>query len=325
MFTTKRVLAISLVLFLGVVAVAPAEGAPAWKPTETITGFDIGGTPGSAYDLILRQIATVIPDYLGVRMVVQNLPGGDGLVGMDKLVRSKPDGYTFGIARMPTYVAMALTKPLEVDASELIVPAAILVPPYILMASKKSEVTSLSQLLEAGEKIKMSVSGGSMAAIGLAAFFREKGVEFVVAPAKGTAEAEMSIRGGYANLYIAAGTSVGLRTVTSGDATPILIFDDKRDPRFPDTPCLQDVGMSKDLKNLRAMRMFVFPPGVPEERMEVMRNGLTKAIQDPKTQEWSKKADIPVDLADPATIDKQLKWVSDFLSRYPDLVKRYFF
>ena len=325
MFTTKRVLAVSLVLFLGVVAVAPAEGAPAWKPTNPVTGLDLGGTPGNAYDLILRQIANVIPDYLGVRMMVQNVPGGGGLVGIDKLVRSKPDGYTFGIARMPTFVALSIRKPLKVDASEIPIPVAILVPPYFMQASKKSPYSSFSQVIESKEKIRISVTGGNMPNVAILALFKEKGIPYVVARAKGTAEAEMPIRSGDADIYFAAGTSVGLRTVTSGDSTPILVFDDKRDPRFPDTPCLQEVGLPKELKKLRAMRLFVFPPGVPEERLEVMGDALTKAIQDPKTQEWSKKADIPMETADRATLASTLKSITDYLNQYPDILKAYFF
>jgi tripartite-type tricarboxylate transporter receptor subunit TctC len=73
------------------------------------------------------------------------------------------------------------------------------------------------------------------------------------------------------------------------------------------------------------LRMFIFPPGVPQERIDVVRDGLTKALQDPRIIEWSKKADIPVDLADSASLDKRVKAVVDYMNRYPDLVEKYFF
>jgi len=323
MLRMKGATLIGVALFL--VVVTTAEGGAPWKPGQTLKGIDLGGSPGNAYDLILRQVSNVLPDYLGVRINVQNVAGGSGLVGLDMLARSEPDGQTLAISPMPAYVALAIRKPLKVDASEFKIPLAILVPPYGLMASKKSPYSSMSQVLASKERIRLSVAQSNFACIGLAAFAKEKGLQLVVARHKGPSEAEMAVRSGDADLYIAAATSVGLRPYKDGDANLIMIFDDKRDPGFPDTPCLTEAGMPEELKFLRPMRLFIFPPGVPQERLEVMRNGLAKALQDPRTLEWSKKADIPVDLADPAVLDKRIKWVVDYMNRYPDLVQKYFF
>jgi len=325
MFLLKRFSVLAMALLVVVGAVATAGGETAWAPTKPLTGIDVGGTPGNAYDLILRQLASVMPDLAGVRMNVQNVPGAGGLTGMDMLVRSRPDGLTFGLCRVPTYIVLAIRKPLDVDVSSLKSPVAILVPPYVLQLSKKSRFKSFSDIMNSKEKVKISVTSSNMAMVALMAFFNEKGVDFVAARAKGTAEAEMPIRSGDADLYLAAGSKVGLRPVADGDATAILIFDDKRDPRFPETPCLKDVDMPGDFKFLRALRMFVFPPGVPEERLEVMGNVLTKAIEDQRTQEWSKKAGIPMELADRASLGKRMEWITKYLAQYPELLKMYFF
>jgi tripartite-type tricarboxylate transporter receptor subunit TctC len=226
---------------------------------------------------------------------------------------------------MPAYVALAIRKPLKVDASEFKIPLAVLVPPYALVSSKKSPYTSISQVLQSKERVRLSVAQSNFACIGLAAFAREKGLQLVVARHKGPAEAEMAVRSGDADLYISAATSVGLRPYTDGDARLILIFDEKRDPRFPDVPCLPEAGLPEEFKYLRPMRLFIFPPGVPQERIEVLRDGLIKALKDPRTLEWSKKANLPVDLADPAATEKIIKWVVDYMNRYPDLVQKYFF
>jgi tripartite-type tricarboxylate transporter receptor subunit TctC len=325
MIKAKRLTGAGLVLSLVVLLIATAEGAPAWKPTQTLKCIDLGGSPGNAYDLIARQISNVLPDYLGVRINVQNISGGMGLTGLDMLSRSEPDGHTFAISPMPAYVALAISKPLKVDASEFKIPLAILVPPYALMASKKSPYTSVSQVLNSKERIRLSVAQSNFACIGLAAFFNEKGLQYVVARHKGPSEAEMAVRSGDADLYIAAATSVGLRPFTDGDAQAIMVFDDKRVPQYPNVPCLTDVGMPEDLKFLRPLRLFIFPPGVPQERINVVRDGLMKALQDPRILEWSKKADIPVDLADSASLDKRVKAVLDYMNRYPELVQKYFF
>ena len=73
----------------------PAQTFPT-KPVRIVVGFP----PGGATDLVARAIQPKLTASLGKQVVVDNRPGANGVIGLEVLARSEPDGHTVGIGHI---------------------------------------------------------------------------------------------------------------------------------------------------------------------------------------------------------------------------------
>ena len=107
--------------------ILPAQ-TETWKPSRPIRIILSGR---GAYDLIARQLALVLPDYLGQKVTVQLVTGAQGFNAMDVLQGSKPDGHTISLLGVATHVGLATTKtPYSWDVRNIPVIMALDTPPY---------------------------------------------------------------------------------------------------------------------------------------------------------------------------------------------------
>lgn len=79
--------------------------AQAWQPQRPISFIVAYGAGGSA-DVLARVLAKPVSEALGVQVVVDNVSGASGMLGMTKLARAKPDGYTIGMGAAGTNAIM---------------------------------------------------------------------------------------------------------------------------------------------------------------------------------------------------------------------------
>ncbi|MCC6473531.1 MAG: tripartite tricarboxylate transporter substrate binding protein [Burkholderiales bacterium] len=111
-------------------AIAAALAAPAWsqaypaRPIRVITQFN-AGTPG---DLIARVAAQVMSETMGQPGVVENRPGGGGIVAVGAVVRAAPDGYTLLVsnASVPAVLPVLAKNPLPFDPLKDLTPITII-------------------------------------------------------------------------------------------------------------------------------------------------------------------------------------------------------
>jgi tripartite-type tricarboxylate transporter receptor subunit TctC len=101
---------LSVCMPLAACAAAQAQTYPA-KPIRMIVGF----APGGGTDVTARVIAQYLSDRLGQRVVVDNRPGADGIVGTDVVAKSPPDGYTLLMVNLGHTVNPSMYKKLPYD------------------------------------------------------------------------------------------------------------------------------------------------------------------------------------------------------------------
>src|SRR5262245_1866466 len=137
-----RVFLVALALF----AAAPARAQS--YPDHTIR-LIVGFTPGSATDISARMFAQKLSDAWGVPVTVENIPGGGGSVGAERVAKSAPDGYTL---YWGANGAMTINPTLQPSASfdpqrDLAPIARLLVSPSILAVNNDVPAKSVAELI----------------------------------------------------------------------------------------------------------------------------------------------------------------------------------
>src|SRR5256714_14694797 len=106
----KLMAAVALVAMLAGVASAPAQVFPS-RPITLIVPL----APGGSTDVIGRIMAEGMRTSLGQPVIVENVTGAGGTIGVGRLARATPDGYTFGIGQWGTNMANGAIYSLQYD------------------------------------------------------------------------------------------------------------------------------------------------------------------------------------------------------------------
>ena len=145
--TLLRIL--SCVAFLLFGAAATAQPYPA-RPVRLV----VHNNPGSALDLIARQVAQRLSDGWNQPVVIDNRPGGGGVLGADTVAKAKPDGYTLLVAgEGPITILPALSARLPYEPRRDLLPVLSLGQiDFVLVANPRTGFRSLADLVEAARR-----------------------------------------------------------------------------------------------------------------------------------------------------------------------------
>jgi len=296
-----------------------------WRPNGQLTLMCYTG-PGTAYDYLARQMAQVIPDYLGKRAIVQTVVGGSGGNALDTLYRAKPDGKTFLLYAVGSQIALTVEKRYPWDIKNINVLLAVDAPPYVVMTSvKHSKYKNFKDLLETKDVVRIALGGANMTILPLILQLEKSGIKYKVARFKDSQAAFLSVMGGDAEITMSALSSISLDPIRAGDLRALWQFSNKRYPDAPDIPSLADLGMPSEWASYNIMRLFAVPPGVPMPIQNSLTEGLIKTLQDKRTVEWSKKTEIPVTIVKRKELEERLRVIEAGFKQNIEIVRRYFF
>ena len=143
MSASTRIMQVALGLAVALAGLAaPARGED-WptRPISLVAPFG----PGSATDLVARNIAPPLGEQLGQPVVVQNVGGAGGLIGVSRVARAEPDGYELVVGAVDTFAqSPSLRKQLPYDPVKDFAPAGLtVVQPIILVVRKDLPVSNM--------------------------------------------------------------------------------------------------------------------------------------------------------------------------------------
>src|SRR5204863_2072392 len=102
--------------------------------------------PGGSTDIIGRLMAEGMRSALGQAVVVENITGAGGTIGVGRLARATPDGYTFGIGQWGTNVANGAVYSLQFDLLKDFEPIALIATqPFLVVARKTMPANNLNE------------------------------------------------------------------------------------------------------------------------------------------------------------------------------------
>jgi len=256
------------------------------KPISFVVPFGAGG----GFDGIARKVAAEMEKVLKVSIAIKNTPGAGGRRGSIQLFKSKPDGYTIGFAHYVPFQTDEILKGKKppIDYKKFSVVYQVSHSRHYIYVRKSGSLKSLADLKKAGRAIKFTGTGvGAITwvegnALGAAAGFP---VKFVTGY-KNLAAAALAVAKGDADAGV--GSAHHFKGVAD-DVMPIVFLGEKRDHKYPNVKSIAELGYPK-LTALGSPRVIAAPPGVPVDRMKVLRDATIKALANPDFVKWASEA-----------------------------------
>lgn len=278
MFTRRRLLE-SLAVAPVAAALAPAARAQGYP--ERAIRIIVPLPPGSPPDVLARLVADGVARAWKQPVVVENRPGATGMIGLQALARSAPDGYTMGIMFLTHTVLPGLMGPLPYDTARDLDPVANLVWLYnVLVVPVDSPIRTLADLVERAAAQKDGLSfgsggNGSPAHLIGASFTRAAGVSMLHVPFRGPSEAVTGLIGNQVSAMFAT-TSVAAPLVRAGRLRALAVTSEERLSALPDVPSLAEAGMPG--LGLREWEGMVAPAGTPRAIIDKWNDALFRVL-----------------------------------------------
>jgi tripartite-type tricarboxylate transporter receptor subunit TctC len=170
----KRISAAVLTAALVWIGPAAAQVYPA-KPITIVVPFGAGGPA----DTLARLLAERMKATLGQSIVVENAPGAAGSIGVGRVVRAAPDGYTIGIGHLGTHVFNGALQNLAYDLQKDLEPIILLPSNHSAIVTKKDVPAKDLKELIAWLKANPAEASAATAGIGsiahvASAYFQER-------------------------------------------------------------------------------------------------------------------------------------------------------
>ena len=279
----------------------------------------VPGAVGSGMDMEARGIAPYVQKYLGVTMVVENIPGAQTKIGMNKAWKAKPDGHTLVVCTMPTPIM--LEKMLEVDYKTMQFTHVYAWSKNVVALFVHSETwNTFDQFLNAARKKTLSCGVATLWSVphlcGLL-LADELGLKVNWVPYEGASGLLTSLAGKHIDFVINM-IPAALPLVRAGKIRPLLVLADSHD-FYPGVPIPKDIGYKIDL--IASIRGVVAPPNVPSDRVKILESAFSKAVQDKGFLGWAEKSEIPIASIDSKQFTQGTLEMYKIVEKYSSLLK----
>ena len=220
-------------LFAGIASAQYPE-----RPTRIVSPF----SPGGGLDIVARLIAPKLSEIYRQPVLVENRTGANGLIAIEHVSKSAPDGYTLLIDTLGVSIHPAVVKNLPYDPIKgLESVAQLLSLPFVAIVNPKVEARSLAELIELARKNpgKLNFAQGGMTNRILGELLRlETKVDFTFIPYKGSNPATQAVLTGESDLTI-TDTLTTAPHIASGRA----VTGQKRSSMLPEVPTISEAGV----------------------------------------------------------------------------------
>ena len=261
---------------------APALAAD-WAPIKPVR-FIVGFPPGGATDLVARILQPKLAASLGSQVIVDNRPGANGVISMQILKNSEPDGHSVGMSHIGSLVVSPAIQNTGYDPLKDFVPVGMLVTlQNILITHPSVPAKNINEFIAYAKsqpgKVNYATSGiGSPGHLAVALFESLSGTTLNHIPYKGGGPAITDLIGGQVPAFMAV-ISTAVPHVQSGKARALGVTGGKRAEALPDVPTIAEAGV----KGYLAINWYGLsaPPKTPLAIINRMNRDFTAALNAP--------------------------------------------
>ncbi len=305
-------------LFLAALAAVTMTSALAQsyptKPVRVIIPFPPGGT----FDALGRALAQKLSDQMGQQFVVENKPGGNGIIGADAVAKAPADGYTL-LFNASTFVTAPMTmKQVPYGVVQDFTPIALVAKaPLSVAIAKDLPVTDIKSLI-AYAKSKNGNATFAVGSIGSAGHLatellkRAGGIEYTVVPYKGTAPAFQDLLGGRIDGFIDPILG-SLAYHKAGQLRVVAVTSATRTPNLPDVPTVAETIPGFEFYSWYGLWG---PAKLPEDIRVRLNAEVNKALASDMREKFTTQGL----LLTPGTIDDFVKFQRDDMARAQKII-----
>jgi tripartite-type tricarboxylate transporter receptor subunit TctC len=240
--------------------------------------------PGGSTDAAARIMAERMRASLGQPVIVENIGGAGGSIGVGRVARAAPDGYTFDIGQWDTHVGSIIYK-LDYDLAKDFEPIALIsTNPQLMVAKKDLPADNLKDLVDwmKANPDKINFVNQNAAANVSGVLFEnltKQKVQFI--PYRGAGPAMTDLISGTVDLLVVQG-AVALPQISGGKIKALANLSPQRSASMPDIPTADETGVP----GLYMSGWFGFfaPKGTPKDIIAKLNAATVEALADPAVQ-----------------------------------------
>ena len=280
----KSLLSILLTSACLALGLAPADAQDKYpsRPVKVLVPY----APGGATDIVARVLGDRLRESLGASIVVENKPGANGILCLEAMARSAPDGYTLMVGNVTTNAITPILyhDKIHINYDKDVVPVMRLVdiPEFLLATATNFEPKTVKEFVDYAKKHPGQVNYGSVGVgsypdYDMALFAKRAGdLKMQGIPNKSGASGVIQdmLTGSTHASFLNVASSAGL--VRDGKLRPLALVNRERLPDYPGVPTMQEVGF-EGVGTLAWQGLFA-PAGTPKEVLETLRKAMTEAM-----------------------------------------------
>jgi tripartite-type tricarboxylate transporter receptor subunit TctC len=296
------------IFFVLLVGAVSAQDYPT-KPINIIVPAAAGGPT----DTLTRVLAQQMSEALRQQMIVENVGGAGGTIGINRAAKAKPDGYTLLLYHVGMATSPALYRKLQYDTlNDFDYIGQVADVPMMLIAKKATPSTNFAEFLAYAkankDKLTYANAGlGSASYLCGILFMSAVDANFTMVPYKGTGPAMNDLVGGQVD-FMCDQTTNTVPQIKSGNVKAYGVTTAARLASMPDMPTLHEQGL-KGFELVVWNGVFA-PKGIPKAAQEKLVAALQSAVQAPAFR--TRLADlgaepVPLSKANPGSLGSLLK------------------
>jgi tripartite-type tricarboxylate transporter receptor subunit TctC len=318
---SRIAMTIAAFLFASVPLAQAADSAEEFYKGKTIT-YVVSTAPGGGYDTYGRLVARYMNKYMpDSKIIIRNIPGAGHVVGANTIYAAKPDGLTIGTFNTGLiYLQLLKESGVRFDLAKMSWIGKAASDTRVLVVSKSSGVKTVQELLDSTKPpIKLFAAGvGSAGYIDTRLAISALHLNVQLIPGYNGSEGTMSMLRGETQGTIGSQSSY-TQFVDDGNGVYIMEAGGAAGSKIPQADQFAKDDNARQLLKMIAAesdvaRLTAGPPGIPADRLALLRSVFTKAMADPQLLADAKKMDAPIA---PATGEHVQQVIAEALQQTP--------
>ena len=295
---------------------------PALAQSDRPVRFILPNATGSGVDTITRVAQAALAKALGRPVVIDNQPGAGGIVGLQALARSAPDGATLGIVSNNVVIFPSVMKSLSFDMPGDFTPIAVVgYTPVVLVVNAKVPATNAKEFIallknRAGDMTYASGGNGTILHLAAAQFLDETKTTARHIPYKGVGPMINDLLGGQVDFATAALPSVQAH-LKAGTLRAIGMATVQRTPAAPEIPTFVEQGVPGYV--VEAWFAVIGPKGLATAEVQRAHDAVVAAFADAEVKEAMARQGNVIAVG---AADKAMPFFRSELAKYAQLVKK---
>lgn len=279
----KLLLSATVAITLSGIGGVSAQPYPT-QPITIIAPFPAGGPS----DVVVRILSEPMRIALGQPVIIENVTGAGGNIGVGRAVRAAPDGYTILVGQFSTHVVNPVTYKLSYDVVDDFEPVALVaVTPTMIIAKKTFPATNAKELvawLKANPSKAMAATVGAAGGAQVAAvYFQQKtDTRFGFVPYRGGPPAMQDLVSGQVDLMFDQAANA-IRQVKAGTIKAFAVMSKERWHLAPDIPTVEEAGIPG--LQVEYWHGIWAPKGTPKEIIAKLNGAIVAALANPDVKE----------------------------------------